>query len=140
MIGQHNCNATLSSDMSWNILRVTSISSNNTNLYDETTKVAIQFKWRNFGLRFFFGFFSVQREYQLPDQSAASFLLNTHFFALFWTSELVSREAFGSDTAKDNPTQGLEYPGYTSAGKEDKLMYQSPLNRPARIFLWSETY
>ena len=46
----------------------------------------------------------------------------------------MSREAFGSDMAKDNPTQGLEYPGYTSAGKEDKLMYQSPLTRSARIF------
>ena len=90
--------------------------------------------------RFFFGLFSLQRKYQLPDQSAASFLLNTHFFALFWTSELMSRETFGSDLAQDNTTQGLEYPGYTSAGKEDKLMYQSPLNRPARIFLWSETY
>lgn len=53
--------------------------------------------------------------------------------------ELMSRETFGSDMAQDNTTQGLEYPGYTSAGKEDKLMYQSPLNRSARIFLWSET-
>ena len=53
---------------------------------------------------------------------------------MFWTSELMSRETFGSDMAQDNTTQGLEYPGYTSAGKEDKLMYQSPLNRPARIF------
>lgn len=52
----------------------------------------------------------------------------------------MSRETFGSDVAQDNTTQGLEYPGYTSAGKEDKLMYQSPLNRPARIFLWSETH
>ena len=65
--------------------------------------------------------------------------VNYSFFALFWTSELMSRETFGSDMAKDNPSQGLEYPGYTSAGKEDKLVYQSPLNRPARIFLWSET-
>ena len=38
----------------------------------------------------------------------------------------MSRETFGSDMAQDNTTQGLEYPGYTSAGKEDKLMYQSP--------------
>ena len=37
----------------------------------------------------------------------------------------MSRETFGSDMAQDNTTQGLEYPGYTSAGKEDKLMYQS---------------
>ena len=49
----------------------------------------------------------------------------------------MSRETFGSDMAQDNKTQGLEY---TSSGKEDKLMYQSPLNRPARIFLWSETH
>ena len=39
----------------------------------------------------------------------------------------MSRRTFGSDVAQDNTTQGLEYPGYTSAGKEDKLMYQSPL-------------
>ena len=39
----------------------------------------------------------------------------------------MSRETFGSDVAQDNTTQELEFPGYTSAGKEDKLMYQSPL-------------
>ena len=38
--------------------------------------------------------------------------VNYSFFALFWTSELMSRETFGSDMAQDNKTQGLEYPGY----------------------------
>ena len=140
LTGQHNCNATLSSDMSWNILRVTSISSNNTNLYNETTKVAIQFKGRNFGVAFFLWFVFSSKKISTSWSISSVFFVKYSFFALFWTSELMSRKTFGSDVAQDNTTQGLEYPGYTSAGKEDKLMYQSPLNRSARIFLWSETH
>ena len=51
----------------------------------------------------------------------------------------MSREAFGSDMAKDNPTQGLEYPGYTSAGKEE-VNVSVTAKQIGKNILWSETH